>query len=301
VRVIAPGKLLLTGAYAVLEGAPAIVAAVDRYAVSDPSRTDERPSAEVRAALGDEPAPHADVGALRDETGRKLGLGSSAAGLVASLGARALARGEDPRSPLVRAQIFRAARSAHARVQGGGSGVDVAASVHGGLLRYSIDNEGHATVRALRVPSDMSIAVYDSGTSSRTSDLRARLDAVRGRPEVELLLRRLRDLATRASAALEASDVGAFTDLARAFGDSLAAMGRACGAPIVLPAFAELASVARSVDAAFLPSGAGGGDVGVWIGRSHPTEAFAARARTLSMRPLAVGIDRGGLRPESLS
>ena len=34
----APGKLVLTGAYAVLEGAPAIVVAVDRYAVADASR-----------------------------------------------------------------------------------------------------------------------------------------------------------------------------------------------------------------------------------------------------------------------
>jgi len=34
VRIIAPGKLVLTGAYAVLEGAPAIVVAVDRYAVA---------------------------------------------------------------------------------------------------------------------------------------------------------------------------------------------------------------------------------------------------------------------------
>ena len=34
-RARAPGKLVLSGAYAVLEGAPALVAAVDRYAVAD--------------------------------------------------------------------------------------------------------------------------------------------------------------------------------------------------------------------------------------------------------------------------
>ena len=31
----APGKVVLSGAYAVLEGAPALVAAVDRYVVAD--------------------------------------------------------------------------------------------------------------------------------------------------------------------------------------------------------------------------------------------------------------------------
>jgi phosphomevalonate kinase len=298
---MAPGKLLLTGAYAVLDGAPAIVAAIDRYAVADASLLEERPSAEVRAALGGERAPRADVRALRDETGRKLGLGSSAAALVASLGARALALGEDLRSPLVRAQIFRAARAAHARAQGGGSGVDVAASVHGGLLRYSIDSNGHASVRALALPSAVRLAVYDSGRSARTSDLRARLDAARRRAERDELLRELRNLATSASAALEQNSASAFIERAREFGTMLGALGRACDAPIVPPAFAELASVAESEGGAFLPSGAGGGDVGVWIGTDAPSEVFAARARKLSMRLLGVGVDRGGLRPESPS
>ncbi len=34
----APGKIVISGAYAVREGAPAIVAAVDRYAVADGAR-----------------------------------------------------------------------------------------------------------------------------------------------------------------------------------------------------------------------------------------------------------------------
>ena len=38
----APGKLVVSGAYSVLEGAPAIVVAVDRYAVADTSRAPER-------------------------------------------------------------------------------------------------------------------------------------------------------------------------------------------------------------------------------------------------------------------
>jgi phosphomevalonate kinase len=300
-RAMAPGKLLLTGAYAVLEGAPAIVAAVDRYAVADASRASGLASAEVRAALGDEPAPLADVRALHDETGRKLGLGSSAAMLVASLGARALVRGHDPRSPLVRAHIFRAARDAHARVQGGGSGVDVAASVHGGVLRYAIDANGYVTVRALVLPSGVHMAVYDSGTSVRTSEMRALLDRARARFGHGALFMRLRHLAAQASAAVEAGDAPSFVGWAREFGQALAALGDAAGAPIVPPRFATLASIAEREQAAFLPSGAGGGDVAVWLGTAPPSAAFAARAQELAMRPLGLGIDRGGLRPESPS
>jgi phosphomevalonate kinase len=298
VRAIAPGKLLLTGAYAVLEGAPAVVVAIDRYAVADASCTEESPSAEVHAALGPEPAPKTDVRALHDETGRKLGLGSSAAALVASLGVRALANGMDLRSPLVRAGIFRAAREAHARAQGGGSGVDVAASVHGGVLRYVIDACGDVAVRALALPIGLQMAVYDSGISARTSEMRARFERIRARSDAQSLLARIRERAAQASGAFEAGDARAFVSCAREFGDTLAALGNAIDAPVVPSSFGELAALAAREHAAFLPSGAGGGDVAVWLGLAAPSAAFAARAKELSMRPLALGIDRGGLRPD---
>ena len=85
-RARAPGKVVISGAYAVLEGAPAIVAAVDRYAVADTARAPDFVSDEVRVALGGRRAPLVDASALRAD-GRKLGLGSSAAILVASLAA----------------------------------------------------------------------------------------------------------------------------------------------------------------------------------------------------------------------
>jgi phosphomevalonate kinase len=299
-RAMAPGKLLLTGAYAVLEGAPAVVVAVDRYAVADASRPGRHGSPEVRAALGDELAPEVDVRALHDENGRKLGLGSSAAALVASLGARALALGEDLGVPSVRMRLFRAAREAHTRAQGGGSGVDVAASVHGGVLRYAIDSNGTANVRALDLPRGVVVRAYDSGTSARTSDMRARFDALRVRPTSGGLLRALCQLAAEAAAAVEAGDARSFVASARQFGRALTAVGQGAGSPIVPHHFAELASLAEREDGAFLPSGAGGGDVAVWLGTAPPSEAFESSAEALSMRPLALGIDCGGLRPDCM-
>jgi phosphomevalonate kinase len=296
VKVIAPGKLLLTGAYAVLDGAPAIVVAVDRYAVADASRTTNAPTAEVRAALGEEPAPEVDVRELQDASGRKLGLGSSAAALVASLGARAwAARKEDLTAPLLRARIFRTARAAHARAQGGGSGVDVAASVHGGALRYALDAEG-VSVRALEPPADLVLAAYWSGASARTSDLLARVGALRARDPRATPFGELRSLADGAADAFEQADARAFVAAARDYGRALGALGHAADAPIVPPSFEALAAIAAAEGAAFLPSGAGGGDVAIWLGTSLPSPDFAARADTCSMRPLALSIDRGGVR-----
>jgi phosphomevalonate kinase len=307
VRVIAPGKLVLTGAYAVLEGAPAIVAAVDRYAVVDAASPGK-----------------VDVRSLQDDAGQKLGLGSSAASIVASFGARALARGDDPRHAAVRSEIFRASRDAHQRQQGGGSGVDVAASVHGGVLRYTIlralagpasrasksavasSAQGPGSTRrfetaihAVDLPPGLVLAAFWSGTSARTSELLARVDALRARGGAVAVFTALRDVAEEAADAV--GDANRFVQRAAAFGRALAALGDAADAPIVPPAFAELAALAEREGAAFFPSGAGGGDVAVWLGVEPPSAMFTARATALALAPLPVAIDHGGVRPESRS
>ena len=302
-RVIAPGKLVLTGAYAVLEGAPAIVAAVDRYAVADTQSPGK-----------------IDVRSLQDSGGQKLGLGSSAASIVASFGARALARGDDPRHAAVRSEIFRSARDAHQRQQGGGSGVDVAASVHGGVLRYTVlrspssrapqaaaapssgppsTRRFETSIHAVDMPPGLVLAAFWSGTSARTSDLLARVDALRARGGAVAVFTALRGVAEEAADAI--GDAGRFVQRAAAFGRALAALGDAADAPIVPPAFAELSALAEREGAAFFPSGAGGGDVAVWLGVEPPSSVFSARATALALSPLTIAIDHGGVRPESRS
>jgi phosphomevalonate kinase len=282
VKVIAPGKLVLTGAYAVLEGAPAIVAAVDRYAVVDTAAPDE---IETRD--------------LHDGSGQKLGLGSSSAALVASLGARVALRGDDLRDATVRAGLFRAAREAHARAQGGGSGADVAAAVHGGVLRYSVNvrDAREALVRAVRLPAGVVWAAFWSGTSARTSDLVARVRVLRAREPNALS--DLHRLAVVAAGCVDTDDTRGFVCAARDYGRALDALGRSADAPIVPPAFAELAAMAAQEGAAFLPSGAGGGDVAVWLSSAAPSPLFAARAEALSMRPLPLRLDSDGARIQS--
>ncbi len=292
-KVVAPGKLLLFGAYAVLEGAPAIVVSVDRYAVADPARVEPAPSREVRAAFGNAPAPHVDATALY-EGGAKLGLGSSAAVLVASLGARAVARGQDLARSETRKAIFHEARAAHAAAQGGGSGVDIAASTFGGALAYVARPDPEAD--AITLPPGLSLVAFWSGVSARTSDLRARVEALRAR-DARTHAAALDALADASRAALGSlTDLPRFVAAAAATSRALASLGRVADAPVVPGAFAELATHADREDAAFYPSGAGGGDVGVWIGVAPPSPSFLERCTTLGMRVLDVGMERAGVR-----
>jgi phosphomevalonate kinase len=271
--VRAPGKLLLTGAYAVLEGAPAVVAAVNRYAYARETGVDTR--------------------ALYDGK-TKLGLGSSAAVIVATRGLEAAKRGEDLASRQVRDRIFAEARAAHAREQSGGSGVDVAASTYGGLLVY----EMATGARAAALPGDLSIEALFSGTSARTSDLRALVDGLRAR-DPGLHARCMAELASAARAGAAAVTAGAapeFVEAARATLRALAGLGKAADAPIVPEAFHDLACTAEQAGAAFLPSGAGGGDVGVLVGPGPLPSGVLRRALDLGFRPLAIALDADGLR-----
>ncbi|MEI7895333.1 MAG: hypothetical protein WCI05_19710 [Myxococcales bacterium] len=295
-RVIAPGKLLLTGAYAVLEGAPAMVVAVDRYAIADDVRGASPPAREVRVAFGDGQAPSVDASGLYLE-GHKLGLGSSAAVLVSSLGLREARRGADLASPDTRRLIFDTARKAHAQVQGGGSGVDIAASVYGGLLRYTL-NQGHGEVTPLGFPEELSLAVFWTGASARTSELRGRVDALRVR-DPAIYRARMGALVQAAHGGADAmvkADAEAFVPAARATYDALAALGLAAEVAIVSAPMKELTEHARAEDGAFFPSGAGGGDVAVFVGMGPVSQAFLSHAHRLGFRPVPVGMDMVGVR-----
>jgi phosphomevalonate kinase len=292
-KVAAPGKLMITGAYAVLEGATAVVAAVARYAVADPARHAPA-SREVQAALGEPDGPVVDTSALYDGPS-KLGLGSSAAVLVASIATRMAAGGADLSSPAVREAIFRVARGGHAAAQGGGSGVDVAASVWGGVLAYAVNR----TPRALALPADLRIEAVWSGVSARTSDLRARVDAFAARDQAayRARIRELGDASEAAVASFERGDARGVVAAGQATSAALAALGRDAAAPIVPAGMDELSRLAEAAGASFFPSGAGGGDVAVYLGTGAPSASLLARAADLGMRPLGVSVDARGVHP----
>lgn len=291
-RVFAPGKLVLTGAYAVLEGAPAIVVATSRGATADASRAALTPTPEVLVALGGGIAPHVDAASLFVGT-RKLGLGASAAILVASLGALEAAAGADLSRPAVRHALFDRARAAHAEAQGGGSGVDVAASVHGGVLRYV-----PGSARPVALPPGTQLSVLACATSARTSELRGHVDALASsRPaEHRALLDELAGVAERAAAAVDAADRAAFVDTVRETADVLGRLGRAAGAGIVPEGFDALAALAAREGAAFCVSGAGGGDVAAFVGSGPPSQAFLERAHALGLFLVDLEIDQKGAR-----
>lgn len=295
----APGKIVVSGAYAVLEGAPALVAAVDRYVVADASRTSELVTEEVRAAidagfLGH--APAFDASALRapmpDGTTRKLGLGSSAAITVASIGAVLAATIKDEAA--LRRAVFPLALAAHRKAQPRGSGIDVASSVFGGIVACRLAPEGTLDVVSFTLPEGVVLEVFACPTAASTGALVEKVQGLRA-TDPATYRRLLDEITDGAQAALEAQDAAGFVQAITAQIDALAELGRAAGAPIVVDDVADLRLFARAEGASFGPSGAGGGDIALWIGRTPSSAAFRARAAARSLEPLDTRIGPPGL------
>ena len=267
-----------------LEGAPAIVAAVDRYALADTSRAPAFVTDEVRCALterGVGRAPFFDASALRSggPRDRKLGLGSSAAILTASLGALELSVDPSLSDAELARRVYLPALLAHRRAQGGGSGIDVAACTYGGVLLCRPTPQGLAT-EPFCLPDGVTIEVWASLADASTPELVRRVRDFGQRDPVGY--RTLIDgLTEAASSAASSTDARAFIDAMRHQLDLLGALGRQSGAPIVTPEVVAWHRAVQAEQAVVLPSGAGGGDIALYVGL-RPTEpaqrAVAAEA-----------------------
>ena len=274
-RARAPGKVVLSGAYAVLHGAPAIVTAVARYVTVDTARTADLVTPEVRAALGDGmPVPWFDASALR-EAERKLGLGSSAAILVATLYALARDATPDASEARLRSLIVGKALVAHRAAQGGGSGVDVYASCLGGTLCYRSAPSG-SSATSLGLPQSLMVELWTCPQSASTRELIGAVKdlAQRSTSDHERLMSAQAKAAEQAVRAAMADDGSAFVAALGAQHRALLELGHAAGVPIVTPQLVELAPAAEAEGGVLLPAGAGGGDIALFVGPAPSTPAL---------------------------
>jgi phosphomevalonate kinase len=306
--VSAPGKLMIAGEYAVLEGAEAIVTAVGRRAYArlaagpQPHLSPEAQAARaaVERRLG--PVPGAitlDVSELQLE-GRKLGLGSSAAAAAAAAGAVFAAHGHDVQADDTRQLVLACALEGHRAVAPHGSGADVAAAVLGGFIRFRKLGDGVET-HTLRWPENLELVVVWHGTPARTSDMIKHLRALAGR-DPELYRTRMRGLAEQSDqlvSAVMASELETVIECFHSFGAAMDELGEAAGMSVVTDTCKQIRDLARDHGGAAKPSGAGGGDVTIAIfSSSSGANAFRARCATDGFEVLSLELGANGERDE---
>lgn len=309
-RACAPGKLVWLGEYAVLDGAPAVVAAVDRYACAErgASRSGWHLTASnlsLARAWPADIAPDdplalalslldvlADAGLIEREAGHhivldsaelfvdggKTGLGSSAAIVTA------LCRLLVPDLGVERA--FTLIDQAHRRAQRGlGSGVDVAAALHGGVHIFQRAVPAVApTMTRVALPRDLHWCAVYTGAATSTAQYLAQIRRWQARTTWEASAYRDAMQATAAAGAqaLANGDAAEFCAAAARYGEVLDAFGRAAGVDIMSAVHTRLAAMAKEAGVAYKSSGAGGGDMGVAFATDRSALArFQSAADTL--------------------
>ncbi|MYD99358.1 MAG: hypothetical protein F4X98_18490 [Gammaproteobacteria bacterium] len=345
IEASAPGKLVVSGEYAVLAGAPALVAAVDRRvtctlveresgewrfvstgfeddrslprqavfeaapdtvagiarrafhgtkatgSVSDrerlvhgrsawlgrrrtPAHSDSEAPGTALGRYGDREAPeHLEIAIDSSpcyHRGVKLGVGSSAAMVTAVATAFGVLGGSAPRL----AELY----EFHADYQGGGSGLDVAAAVTGGVIRFQ-----DRVVTPVRLPQGVHLSFVFTGTGTRTPELLSAFEAWR-RQSATAQLERL------AAAAREVVDctgtADAFADALGEYADVLERLDQSARIGIFGPGHRRARELAGPLGVVYKPCGAGGGDTGV--GTATDPAAIAAFERQASAAGLVV-------------
>lgn len=307
--VVAPGKVFLIGEYAVLEGAPAVLAALTRRASAQflpgataMSKLVREAVTRATAEIG-EAATALPAGSVLVDTddfhqdGSKLGLGSSAAAAVAAVGAVFECAGVSVERN--RERLHAVALAAHRAVQGGkGSGADVAAAVHGGLIRVEARKTGTPAVEPLAIPPGLRLVVFWTGASAATAKM---IEGVERFAEAQPfayreLITGLRNIAARFVAEVGTGNATGAVAAAGRYGKHLAELGSVAGVPIVTPAFSHAAELAMELGGSAKPSGAGGGDVGIAMFATPEAARLFTRALPKPLLPLAVDLDRLGVR-----
>ena len=324
-RVTAPGKAVITGEYAVLRGAPAVVMAVNRRAVVCTASSGDAHSTVVTpgladgkwdfdtttgtvewisgsgpdiveavfAVLPDLPSGSLDISIdtrsfVDQRTATKLGLGSSAAATTALVAALA-----DPGCAGV--ELVRLATAAHRHLQRGvGSGLDIAASCEGGLIGFTRD-EG--LQGRLAWPAALHYRFFFSGEPASTRDAISRATSI---SDTDGAWQELSTSASEAALGMATGDADSVLAAIAAYGEALRSFDSASRVGIYSAGHDEMLRRAGKSGVVYKPCGAGGGDIGIAVDTDAARlDAFAARAVDAGFVPLDLQMDNGGVTVEA--
>jgi phosphomevalonate kinase len=297
----APGKVVLCGEYAVLEGATATVCAIQRRAHLRWTETSQEITPEVKACIEiatkalhkSFPPFSVDVAAFKQDD-KKLGLGAS--GASAACAAAALISAKNPTVDLgdVLPDILDLALSAHRAVSPQGSGIDVATSVIGYVLEFQTTTEGpqiNFLDASVRIPK----LVIWTGKSAQTSAFLESISRVkRSQTEAyQAIIDDMKLVSADFARALKAHEIDTIMERTSDYASLMQALGALAEIPIWTSEMEAITETVHKSDGVTKPSGAGGGDIMIAFFRDEDAKIKCADALK-ERRFLCVSDELGG-------
>lgn len=220
---------------------------------------------------------------LDDESGKKYGLGSSAAVVTAVISA-ILTKflPEKPSSNL----IFKLAAISHVVTQGNGSGADVAASSYGGILKYTsfqadwlkeayknnpflpqfvAEDWPFLSLEPIELPKEVHVCVGWTGKPASTVKLVDKVLQLKASNNAQFqhFLSESGIAVENFLKGMKNNDIQLLLNGVKRNRQALAEVGKNANAPIETPMLKKLSDLAEQYGGAGKPSGAGGGDCGL--------------------------------------
>jgi len=194
------------------------------------------------------------------KTGDKLGLGSSAALTVAVLNAMLDFNGQFM-SP---DDLFKMSQAVHFTAQEKkGSGIDIAASVYGGMLKYKMADAPTGVFKVNKNKKIKMIYIWTGEPASTTDMLTTLNEFQQSNPRTFAeVISNLTELAEQGCQTY-ASDSQTFLNIIKEYYLQMKILGETAGIPIISQSHCEIAQEVMNYGAVYKPSGAGGGDLGI--------------------------------------
>ena len=238
------------------------------------------------------------------ECGRsKLGLGSSAALTIALASALVIFGGAEEALTDKHAWLARVLVLHRNFQDGSGSGLDLAASLYGNVIRYALDSSrGAPDVRFVHLPRGIETVFIWSGRPASTSQFLKRLHSwqLQQPGRCDTVMQEMAAIADMGIVAAEEHNAAAFVDAVQLYGAALKRLGEESTVDIFSPEHRHIEKLVASLGVTYKPCGAGGGDAGMAITTDPEViPLLSRRIETAGYHVIPLQVDKTGLKTQT--
>jgi mevalonate kinase len=307
--VIAPGAIFLVGEFGLPEEEVAVLAAVSRHATAQYFPDVESPSPLV-AAVVERAKAHLGETAAALPTGSVLlspfeagededgiifettpAIAVAVAAAVFETAGQSISERKD--------EILVVAEAAHRAIHDGvGAEGEMAAALHGGLIKVVFQHAAAPRIEALAAPVGLHLVVFQTGQPLLPAGWLSSVQQFAGRERIAYaqIIDELIEQASRFATELSEGNATAAIASAERYGRCITQLAAAASAPLQSRPFLQAMELAKEIGGIAKTTSAGRGDLGIAMFATPEAANLFARACRPPLVALGVDLDRSGVR-----